>query len=238
MNPRLETWIGLATIACATASAAPAGPADGSIDFNRDIRPLFAKHCTACHGGVKAAGKISFVYRDKALAEGKSGKPAVVPGHPETSELLRRVTSSDPDERMPQPDHGPALNADEIETLRRWIRAGAPWSEHWSFVPPSDPPAPPVSAPDWCRVPADRFVLARLEEEGLKPSPDATPAEWLRRVTLDLTGLPPNPADLTAFEKDLADEPRRARERVVDRLLASPRFGERWASVWLDLARY
>ncbi|MBN9690079.1 MAG: PSD1 domain-containing protein [Verrucomicrobia bacterium] len=235
-SPRLGFWIGLAALA--TSPALPFAASAASTDFNRDIRPLFAQHCTACHGGVKAAGKISLVYREKAIADGKSGKPAIVPGNPEASELMRRVVSTDPDERMPQPDHGPALSANEVDTLRRWIQEGARWSEHWSFVPPQDPPEPQPKNATWPTVGLDRFVLSRLESEGLKPSPEATQAEWLRRVTLDLTGLPPTPRDYAAFVAARAKNPQQAREQVVDRLLASPQFGERWASVWLDLARY
>lgn len=230
--------IGLVALAAAGASAVRTRAAAPQTEFNRDIRPLFAQHCTACHGGVKAAGKISLVYRDRAIAEGKSGKPAIVPGHPESSELMRRVTSTNPDDRMPQPEHGPALSPDEIAVLRQWIQEGAVWSEHWSFVPPREPAEPRVKHASWPIVPSDRFVLARLEAEGLAPSPEATPAEWLRRVSLDLTGLPPTPRDYADYLADRAKDPRGAQERVVDRLLASPNFGERWAALWLDLARY
>jgi hypothetical protein len=221
------------------ASSAPKGSAaGGAVDFGRDIRPLFARHCTACHGGVKAAGQISFLYREKALAPGKSGHRPVVPGKPDESELLRRVTSTDPDEVMPRPDHGPRLSEAEIATFRRWIEQGAPWSDHWSFVPPVAPRFPRVRDERWPRATLDLFVLARLEAEGLKPSPSATPAEWLRRVTLDLIGLPPSPDEFAAFVWASRSDAQRAKEEVVDRLLASPHFGERWASVWLDLARY
>jgi hypothetical protein len=209
-----------------------------TMDFNRDVRPLFARHCTACHGGVKAAGGLSFVYRDKAITRGKSGEPAILPGQPDASELLRRVTATDPSDRMPPPDHGPALSTEEINTLRLWIQQGAPWSEHWSFVPPREPAIPTVQNPAWPRIPADHFILATLESHNLQPSPEATPAEWLRRVSLDLIGLPPTPREYQAFLRDLRDNPGAAREQVVNRLLASPHFGERWAAVWLDLARY
>lgn len=230
----------LGTLVATEAPAALFGRGEKAapVEFNRDIRPLFAKHCTACHGGVKAAGKISFLYRDKALAEGKSGEPAIVPGAPEKSEVIRRVLATDPDEVMPKPDHGPRLSDKEIATLRQWIKEGAPWSEHWSFVPPQEPPPPKLKNKSWANVSADQFILARLEAEGLKPSPEAAPAEWLRRVSLDLIGLPPTPEEYQAFVNDRAKNPAAARERVVDRLLASPQFGERWASVWLDLARY
>lgn len=211
---------------------------EGTMDFNRDIRPLFTQHCTACHGGVKAAGRISFVYQEQALAKGRSREHAIVPGDPDASEVMRRVTATDPEERMPPPAHGAALTEKEIDTLRRWIQEGAPWSEHWSFVPPQEPSEPEVTDGSWVEVPADRFVLARLEAEGLRPSPEASPAEWLRRVSLDLTGLPPTPGEYAAFLEDRREDSRMARERVVDRLLGSPRYGERWAAMWLDLARY
>ena len=235
---KLSLLLGTLVATEAPAALPTRGEKAAPVEFNRDIRPLFAKHCTACHGGVKAAGKISFLYRDKALAEGKSGEPAIVPGAPEKSEVIRRVLATDPDEVMPKPDHGPRLSDKEIATLRQWIKEGAPWSEHWSFVPPQEPPSPKPKNKSWAKVSADNFILARLEAEGLKPSPEAAPAEWLRRVSLDLTGLPPTQEEYEAFVSDRAKNAAAARERVVDRLLASPQFGERWASVWLDLARY
>lgn len=222
----------------ATASALPGATAAPATDFNRDIRPLFARHCTACHGGVKAAGKLSLVYRDKALAPAKSGEVPIIPGDPDKSEIMRRVLSTDEDEVMPRPDHGPRLNEKEIATLRQWIKEGAKWSEHWSFVPPTEPPQPKLKNKSWPKTVADQFILAPIEAAGLKPSPEATPAEWLRRVSLDLIGLPPTPAEYDAFLKDRRKNAAAAKARVVDRLLASPQFGERWASVWLDLARY
>lgn len=174
------------------AATLPLTPAStrAATEFNRDIRPILTKHCTACHGGVKAAGGVSFVYRDKALATGKSGEPTIVPGQPDASELIRRITSDDPDEVMPKPEHGPRLSTTDVATLRQWIADGAPWSEHWSLIPPASPPVPTVTRTDWPRQPLDAFVLSRLEAENLAPSPDATPAAWLRRVSLDLTGLP------------------------------------------------
>lgn len=206
--------------------------------FNRDIRPILTTHCTACHGGVKAAGNVSFVVREKALGIGKSGAPTIVPGDPDASELIRRVTSTDPDEVMPQPDHGPPLPEAEIATLRQWIREGAQWSEHWSLVPPQEPAIPSVKDTTWPVQPLDAFVLARLEAASRAPAPPASPAEWLRRVSLDLIGLPPTLEEFHAFRTAAADDLPAARAAVVDRLLASPAFGERWASVWLDLARY
>lgn len=219
-------------------SVTPGGDAHRSVQFNRDIRPLFAKHCTACHGGVKAAGNVSFLYRDRAIAQGKSGAPAVVPGGPERSEVIRRVTSTDPDELMPKPDHGPRLSPEEVGTLTRWIQEGAKWSEHWSFVPPEEPARPSLKNRLWSRTRADEFILTRLEAEGLSPSAEATPAQWLRRVSLDLTGLPPSLEFYQQFNACYARDPELARQEAVDRLLASPNFGERWAAMWLDLARY
>lgn len=234
----LSLGLGILLLAPAGLPAAAVPPANTPTEFNRDIRPLFAKHCTACHGGVKAAGKISFIYRDKALADGKSGERAIIPGDPEKSEVIRRVLSKDPDEVMPRPDHGPRLSDLEIATLRKWIKEGAKWSEHWSFVPPTEPARPALKNKSWQKTVADQFILSRLEAEGLKPSPEAAPAEWLRRVSLDLIGLPPTPGEYDAFLKDRRKNAADAKARVVDRLLASPQFGERWASVWLDLARY
>ncbi|MES2440901.1 MAG: PSD1 and planctomycete cytochrome C domain-containing protein [Verrucomicrobiota bacterium] len=208
------------------------------VEFNRDIRPILTKHCTACHGGVKEAGEISFIYREKALVPGESGKIPIVPGKPAESEMLRRLRSSDPDEIMPQPKHGPPLPAGEIALIERWIAQGAEWQEHWAFVPPRETPVTTLSDETWPSATLDRFILQRLDREKLKPSSEAPPAEWLRRVSFDLTGLPPSPEELASYQDELAKAPGAARAAVVDRLLASPHFGERWAAVWLDLARY
>jgi hypothetical protein len=222
-------------------------PAMAAPTFNADIRPILNKHCASCHGGVKAAGEISFVYREKALATGESGRSAIAPGDTAGSELVRRITHDDPDERMPPPKHGPALSNEEIEKLKSWIRTGAEWQEHWAFIPPKDPPAPKVSDPDWTKAPLDHFILSRLDQEELAPSPEAPLTEWLRRSSLDLTGLPPTLDELEEFTKvarhsSQSDGGPRAIDAAInsaiDRLLSSPHFGERWASMWLDLARY
>jgi hypothetical protein len=202
-------------------------------EFNRDIRPILTKHCTACHGGVKEAGGVSFIYREKALGKGESGEFPIVPGKPAESDMLRRLRSSDPDEVMPKPKHGPPLPPAEIALIERWIQQGAEWQDHWAFVPPKETPVAEISDEKWPAAPLDRFVLHRLDQENLKPSPEAPPAEWLRRVSFDLIGLPPSPEDLATFLKNPP-----ARAEAVDRLLDSPRFGERWAVMWLDLARY
>jgi hypothetical protein len=212
--------------------------AANEIDFNRDIRPILTSHCTACHGGVKEAGGISFVFREKALAAGESGNRTLIPGDPDASELIKRVTSADPDVIMPQPEHGPRLPASEIAKLRQWIKEGAKWQEHWAFVKPVATPPPPVYQADWPKIPIDQFVLARLEAEKLQPNTEAEPALLLRRLSIDIIGLPPTLAELDAFETAWKTNPESAWQREIDRLLASPHYGERWASNWLDLARY
>lgn len=209
--------------------------AEGRIDFSEEIRPLFNEHCIACHGGVKQTSGLSFIYEERTKQPARSGNIPIIPGKPDQSELIKRVTAEDPDERMPPPDHGPALKPSEIDLLARWIQGGAEWETHWSFIPPQPTPLPQVQDPSWCRQPLDYFILKKLETNGLKPSPEANPREWLRRVTFDLTGLPPTLPEIESF---LNDHQPGAYERVVDRLLGSPRYGERWATLWMDLARY
>ncbi len=203
------------------------------IEFSRDIRPILNQNCVACHGGVRQKNGVSFIFREEALGKGKSGRRTIVPGDPDASEFMARLTTTDPEARMPY--HGPPLPPQQIALLRRWIKEGAKWQDYWAFVPPTPKALPQVKDADWVRQPLDRFILARLEKEGLQPSPEADKAALLRRVSFDLTGLPPTPAEEAAF---LADSSPGAYERQVDRLLASPRYGERWASMWLDLARY
>ena len=206
---------------------------DGApVDFNREIRPLLSEHCIACHGGVKRARRLSFIYREQALGRKKD---VIVPGDPDASKLIERITAEEEDDRMPPADHGPRLSERAIELLRRWIREGAKWGEHWAYRRPTSVTIPPVTNPSWCRQPLDHFILDRIEKEGLAPSPPAAPEEWLRRVTFDLIGLPPTPEEV----RGLLDDPSDAGfERAVDRLLGSPHFGERWAAMWMDLARY
>src|SRR6266436_6895055 len=156
-------------------------------DFSRDIRPIFNQNCVACHGGVRQKNGVSFIFREEALGKGKSGKPTIVPGRPDESELIARVTSRDPEGRMPY--HAPPLPPQQIALLRQWIKEGAKWEDHWAFVPPKPRPLPAVKRADWVRQPLDRFILARLEKEPLAPSPEAEKAALLRRVSFDLTGL-------------------------------------------------
>jgi hypothetical protein len=203
------------------------------VSFSNDVQPILNQNCVQCHGGVRQKNGVSFVYREEALGTGKSGHRTIVPGHPEESEMMARVTSSDPDVRMPY--HSPALSPQQIDLLRRWIKQGAKWEEHWAFVPPRPQPVPAVRQVAWIHRPLDRFILARLEKEGISPSPEADKAALLRRVSFDLTGLPPTLEETEAFLKDSSPD---AYDKQVDRLLASPHYGERWAALWLDLARY
>ena len=204
-----------------------------AVDFSRDIRPIFNQYCVSCHGGVRQRNNVSFIYREEALGKGSSGRATIVPGNPETSELIARVTATDPEVRMPY--HAPALQPRQIALLRQWIREGAQWSDHWAFVPPREQALPAVSHAQWPRQPLDRFILSALEQQGMRPAQEATRAELLRRVSFDLTGLPPTPLELADYLADTAPD---AYERQVDRLLASPHYGERWAALWMDLARY
>jgi len=203
------------------------------VSFSRDIRPILNQNCVPCHGGVRQKNGVSFIYRDEALGTGKSGRRTIVPGKPDESELIARITAKDPEARMPY--HAAPLPPQQIALLRKWIKEGAQWEDHWAFVAPRPQPLPAVKRSDWARQPLDRFILARLEKEGLGPSPEAEKSALLRRVSLDLIGLPPTPEEQAAY---LADSSPNAYEKQVDRLLASPRYGERWAALWLDLARY
>lgn len=205
------------------------------IRYGDQIRPIFNEHCTACHGGVKQAGDVSFVYRHQVLPPDGW---VVEPGKPDESILIDRVTSDDPDVVMPPPDHGKALSEKEVALLTEWIRQGAPWDDHWAYVPPRRPETPQVDLEAWPLQPMDHFVLARLERESITPAPDASPSRWLRRVTLDVTGLPPTLEERQRFLSELETAGEKAYQDAVDRLLRSPRFGERWASVWLDQVRY
>ncbi|HYE21797.1 MAG TPA: PSD1 and planctomycete cytochrome C domain-containing protein [Tepidisphaeraceae bacterium] len=213
-------------VAAVKSSAAPPAP-----DFNRDVRPILAENCLACHGFDEKArkGKLRLDVRDAALA-----KAAFVPLKPDESEAVKRILTNDPDDRMPPPESGKTLTAKQVDTLRRWVAAGATYDGHWSFEPVRATAVPQTKA-KWGRNEIDPFILAKLESDQLSPSPETTKETLIRRVTFDLTGLPPTPAEVDAFVRDAAPE---AYEKVVDRLLASPHFGERMAVDWLDAARY
>ena len=222
----------------APSPAAPPGP----IDFVRDVQPILRAHCTKCHDYRKRRSQLQLDSKTHALHGGVGGR-VIVPGRSADSRLIQLILDPDPDERMPQ--QADPLPADKVRTLQAWIDQGAPWPDeesvgepwqpHWAYVKPVRPATPPVRQAAWVRNPIDAFVLARLEREGLTPSPPAPGPTLLRRVTLDLTGLPPTVQEVDAY---LADRHPDAYERVVDRLLASPQYGERWARPWLDLARY
>ena len=220
----------------ADAAAAAPPPADAP-DFSREVRPILSKYCFKCHGPDDATrkAKLRLDRRDGATAPAKSGARAVVPGQPGESELLKRIVTRDPDEVMPPPSTKMELPAADKELLRRWVTSGAEYREHWAFVLPIQAPLPEVRATAWPRSPIDRFILHRLEAAGLAPSAEADRLTLVRRVTLDLIGLAPTPEEADDFANDPSPE---AYEHLVDRLLASPRYGERWARRWMDLARY
>jgi hypothetical protein len=207
------------------------------VDFTREIRPILADKCFQCHGpdAGRRKGKLRLDNRQDATAPAASGSPAVAPGRLDESELYQRITADDPEERMPPASSKKSLSADEIARLKAWIEQGAVYREHWAFVPPVRPRIPAVKDAGWCRNPIDFFVLARLESEGLSPSPEADKVSLIRRLSLDLIGLPPTIEEVDAF---IADSGRDAYARLVDRLLDSPHYGERWGRIWLDAARY
>jgi hypothetical protein len=211
--------------------------ASSKIDFNREIRPILTENCFKCHGpddGVRKAN-LRYDVREAALKPAKSGRIAIVAGSPEKSELMARVTTADLNKHMPPPESGKKLSAAQIDKLRRWIAEGAPYAKHWAYVKPVRLPLPEVKQRSWPKNPVDFFILARLEQEGLQPSPEADTYALIRRVTLDLTGLPPTIAEVDQFAND--DAPN-AYEKLVDQLLKGDAFGEHWARMWLDLARY
>lgn len=203
------------------------------VDYITDVKPIINKKCISCHGGVKAKAGFSLLFREEALAPTESGKPAIVPCNAAASEMIRRLTASDPEERMPY-KHEP-LSKEEISILKRWINQGANWGTHWAYLPLEKTAVPSLSSP-FVKNDIDAFVLEKLQEQKLQPSPQADKASLLRRVSLDLTGMHPSEKVANAFLSS-ADS-NKAYEVLVDSLLASPAFGERWASMWLDVARY
>ncbi|MGC4002313.1 MAG: PSD1 and planctomycete cytochrome C domain-containing protein [Pirellulales bacterium] len=220
---------------CVVPTSDAAEPA--RLSFNKDIRPILSENCFQCHGPDEATREagMRLDQRDAALKPTDSGVTPIVPGNPDKSDVLLRATSKDPNLMMPPASTHKKLNAAQIAKLRRWIAEGAEYQGHWAWIAPERPAPPAVSNEKWIRNPIDRFVLARLDAEKLKPAEDVDRAKLLRRVTFDLIGLPPTIAELDAF---LNDERPDAYERVVDRLLADPRYGEQMAQQWLDYARY
>lgn len=234
----VRTFLGcafsLAILADAAAALTP--------DYTRDIKPILERRCSSCHGRLKQKADLRLDAGVLILKGGKDGA-VVIAGQSSASPLIQRVSSSDEDERMPP--EGKPLTAEQIALLAAWIDAGATFpadekiaaspAEHWAFQPVRRPPTPEVNSAAWCRNPIDRFVLAKLEARGWRLAPDASPDALLRRVHLDLTGLPPTLEEQAAFFRHLSQD---ALDEVVDELLARPAYGERWARHWLDLVRY
>lgn len=210
---------------------------NSSPDFNRDVRPILSQHCFKCHGpdDKTREADLRFDVREAALAETASGVRPIVPGKPAESDLIRRIDAHDTDSLMPPPAANKPLSDAQKQTLRDWIAAGAEYASHWAFVPPTRPSLPEVQNTAWPRNAIDHFILAQLEKEKLAPSPEADRYTLARRAHLDLIGLPPTPEEVDAFVNDTSPD---AYEKMIDRLLASPHYGERWARRWLDLARY
>jgi mono/diheme cytochrome c family protein len=206
--------------------------AQSKLEYNRDIRPILADSCFACHGPDSASRKASLRLDQRAAAI-KAG--AFDPGHADDSELVRRIFATDPKEQMPPPTSHKTLTVEQKNRLKTWIAAGAEYQPHWSLIAPKRPPLPPVKDAAWVRTPMDAFILAKLEAAGLKPAPEADRRTLARRVSLDLTGLPPSPADVDAFVNDASPN---AYEKYVDQLMKSPQWGEHRGRAWLDVARY
>jgi hypothetical protein len=228
----LATTFALAVLFC------PISAARGDdIDFSGNVRPILARHCFKCHGPDDKArkAKLRLDVRETALRGGRSGQSAIIPGKPDESELVRRIFASENGEVMPPPAAKNPLSDTDKQVLRRWIAAGAEYKQHWAFVAPRQAPLPQVKQAGWPRNAIDYFVLARIEAAGLRPAPEADRPTLVRRLYLDLIGLPPTPAEADVFINDKSAD---AYDKLVDRLLASPHYGERWARRWLDLARY
>ncbi len=241
-GPQIFPWfrtamLAVAAAACLGSPALGAAPQDEPLQFNRDIRPILSDHCFACHGfdPKHRKGNLRLDVADSAYGAGKSGEVAIKPGVPSASALWKRITTSDADDVMPPPDTHKELSAAQKETLRRWIEQGAPYQKHWAFEPPLkvEPPVLPGAALP--SNPVDRFLRARLVHEGLSPSPEASRDILVRRVSFDLTGLPPTSDEVRTY---LDDSTPGAYERMVERFLHSPRYGEQMARHWLDVARY
>ena len=227
-----KIWLVIVLLAAIVAGLYFLLPSKNKIDFNAQVKPIFNKKCIACHGGVKQQSDFSLLFREEALKKAKSGKYAIVPGDAGKSELIRRIKEKDTEERMPY-KHEP-LSKEEIAVLEQWIDEGAEWGMHWAYVPVQKPTVPDEKN-EWIKNDIDKFVVRKLAEEKLTPSTEADKATLLRRVSLDLIGLPP---DENVASKFLNDNSAQAYNKLIDDLLASPAYGERWTTMWLDLARY
>lgn len=235
MDTRIVSALSLMFLWAAVTSCGAAQPP--APDFTREVRPLLSRHCFKCHGPDDLTRKsgLRLDVRDAALRPAKSGAIALVPGNPEQSELVKRLFTGDPDEIMPPPATKNPLTDSEKDILKRWVKAGGEYRDHWAYVVPQKAPLPKVKNRGWAKNAIDAFVLETLEKQGLSPSAPADRYTLVRRVYLDLVGLPPTLEEADAFVNDRASD---AYERLVDRLLASPNYGERWGRRWLDLARY
>ncbi|MGB9611875.1 MAG: DUF1549 domain-containing protein, partial [Bryobacteraceae bacterium] len=222
-------------LAALMALSAPA--ASGSPDFQKQVRPILSANCFHCHGNDRTTRMAGLRLDVKeGLYSVRRAGPVVVPGKPEKSVLFQRISAKDPARRMPPPFAHKTLKPEEIETIRRWIEAGAEWREHWAFRAPVRPAVPEVRNEGWVRNPIDRFVLAQLEKLGLEPAPEAPRHVLVRRLAYDLTGLPPEPEDVEQLVRSA--DPEQAYVRLVEKYLASPHYGEHRARYWLDAARY
>ncbi|MEZ6072199.1 MAG: DUF1549 domain-containing protein [Pirellulales bacterium] len=229
----LRAWL-VMVVLVAGPQITRAADAPPGANFARDIRPILSENCFACHGPDEDAREADLRLDLPGNLVGADDSALVVAGDAASSELFRRLATDDVDQRMPPADFGKTLSPEQIALVRQWIDSGADWHRHWSFVPPQCP-QPPTVGDGWARSAIDRFVLRRLDEAGMQPSPAADRLTLLRRVSLDLVGLPPTPDEIDLFMADTADD---AYERLVERLLASPHYGERWGRLWLDAARY
>lgn len=224
----MPPWIGAETNKVPVASEAPP-----PVDFTQDIQPLLAKHCYSCHGPDVQEGGLRLDQSEVAFQRLESEATAIVPRHPEKSELIARISSKD--DGLQMPPEGERLKADQVELLHNWIAQGAEWKKHWAFEPAQKRTPPETKNKEWVQNPIDAFILSKLEQKGLSPAPPADRVTLIRRVYFDLTGLPPTPEEVDQFVNDPAPD---AYEKLIDHLLASPHYGERWARHWLDLVRY
>ncbi|HUS36999.1 MAG TPA: DUF1549 domain-containing protein, partial [Verrucomicrobiae bacterium] len=209
----------------------------GAIQYNRDIRPILSENCYQCHGPDKNHRKagLRLDLKEEAFKILESGEHAIIAGDPDKSAVIHRITTTDEDDHMPPAKSGKKLTSAQIDALKQWIKEGAEWQGHWAYQKVEKPALPEVKKKEWTRNEIDRFILARLEKEGLDPSSEADKIALIRRLSFDLVGLPPTIDEVDAF---LADNTSASYEKLVDRLLNSPQFGERMAQHWLDLARY
>ncbi|MFM8478255.1 MAG: DUF1549 domain-containing protein [Planctomycetaceae bacterium] len=223
----------LLTLICCSTLNCPQSPGQEvtEVDFQRQIRPILSNHCFPCHGADETSRQadLRLDVRDDAV------RAAILPGNAADSPFIHRITATDPDVVMPPPDSGKPLTDDQITQLRAWINKGADYQQHWAFVPVQRPAMPPQHSDAWCRNPIDAFILNRLHQAGLSPSPEASRGMLIRRLYQDLAGILPSPAETAEF---IADQSPDAWEQLVDRVLQSPHYGERWGRHWLDQARY